>query len=146
MPRKLLLAFALLLPVTLISCGASNPASTTTPAPPNSPQTQALNITKTLADSINAAVKTAIAMRDQGKISPAVATQVENWAASAAILDDQIATELGSSDSWTIQKQKLLPSLAGFKLPQVTSDPTLQSALAQVQVLIQQLLTQVQSQ
>lgn len=37
MKTKLLLALTLLLPVTLISCAASNPTSTTTPAAPANP-------------------------------------------------------------------------------------------------------------
>lgn len=135
--RKLFLLFSLLLPVTLISCG--NPATVTTPAPPNSPQTQVLNVTHALADAINGAVKAAIALQGQDMISVADTQTVVNWGKSAAMLDDQIATELGSADTWTIQKQKIVASLAGFKLPQVTSNPALQSALQQALLLINQL-------
>jgi len=145
-PRKLILLFALILPITLTSCGGSNPVTVGTPAPVNSPQTQVLNVTKTLADSINAAVKTAIALQGQGTISVADTQTVVTWAKASAILDDQIATELGSADAWTLQKKKIVASLAGFKLPQVTSNPTLQLALQQVLVLVQQIQLQVTAQ
>ena len=121
------------------------PAATTTPAPPNSPQTQAVNVTKLLADSINAAVKTAIAERNAGKVSQADTTTIENWAKSAAVLDDTIATELGSADPWTTQKAKILVMLPGFKIPGTsTTDTTLQAALAAVSTLLTQLQGAVQ--
>lgn len=139
--KRLILALAL--SFALVSCGGSNPTTVGTPAPPNSPQTQVLNVTKTLADAINTAVKSTIILRDQGLVSQADAVTVESWAASAATVDDQIATELGSSDSWTIQKQKILLSLVGFKLPLVTSNPVLQSALQQALMLAQQIQSAV---
>lgn len=139
--RKLLLALVLALPVSLVSCGPR--ATPTTPVAPNSPQTQVINITKTLADAINGAVKTALTLQDQGVISLADTQTVMMWSKFAAGVDDQIATELGSGDTWTVQKQKIVASLVGFKLPPVTSNQALQSALQSVLALIQQIQGQV---
>ncbi len=134
-------ALALLLVVLLVGCASTAP---TTPAPLNSPQTQALNVTKTLADSINAAVKTAISLRDSGKLSQADTTVIENWAKSAAILDDTIATEIGSADPWTLQKQKILVLLPAFQIPGTSNmDAIIQASINSVRVLIMQLQTQV---
>jgi len=126
----------------LSSCG--NP-TVQTPAPPNSPQTQVLNIDKTLADSINAAVKTAISLRNQGQVSAADVNTIENWAKAAAILDDQIATELGSADPWTVQKQKILLLLPGFQIPITgTINQTLAASLAAVTTTVNLIRAQVQ--
>lgn len=50
MKTRLLLAISLLLPVTLVSCG--NPATTTTPAPPNSPELVIVKALKVAGDTI----------------------------------------------------------------------------------------------
>jgi hypothetical protein len=139
--RTLWLAIALTSPVALVSCG--NPATVTTPAPPNSAQTQTLNATKALADAINGAVKAAVNLNAQGIVSEGDTRTVVNWGKSATVLDDQIATELGSADTWTVQKQKIVASLSGFKLPVVTSNTALQAALQQALTLVQQIQSQV---
>lgn len=135
-------ALACVLMLVLFAC-AKTPVSNN-PAPPNSPQALVLNADKTLADANNAAVKLVIALRDQGKVSQATTSVIESWCASVAMLDDSIATELGSADTWAAQKQKILLLLAGFALPPVIGnlDPTLQSDLA----VIGSLLTQIQGQ
>ena len=138
---RAVLALALL----LTSCGGSATAPVT-PAPPNSPQTQTLNVTKALADAINAAVKTAITLRDQGQISASDTRTVENWAKSATILDDQIATELGNtSDPWPTQKAKILLLLPGFQFPfGGSTNTTLQAAITAVGTTVNLIRTQVQ--
>ena len=129
----------------LAGCGASTPTTPVTPVPPNSPQTQALNVDKTLADAISTAVNTAISLRNAGKISQADTATIENWAKSAAILDDTIATEIGSADPWATQKTKILAMLPLFKIPGTsTVDTTLQAALAAVSALLTQLQGAVQ--
>ena len=134
----------LALALILVGCGASTPTTPAVPVPPNSPQTQVLNITKTLADSINAAVKTAISLRDSGKIDQATTLTIENWAKSAAVLDDTIATELGSADPWPLQKQKILVILPAFRIPGTSYvNTTLQAALTAVGTILSQLQVQV---
>jgi hypothetical protein len=136
--------FLALILVSTISCTSTVPATVATPAPPNSPQTQVLNIDKTLADAISTVVKTAITLRDSGKLSQANTTIIENWAKSAAAVDDAIATELGSSDLWPVQKQKIFLLLTTVKVPgSSTLDISIQTALSAVSSLITQLQTQV---
>lgn len=145
-PRKLLLALTLLLPVAFTSCGASNPVSTTTPAPVNSPQTQLHNVNKALADGISAAVNTAITLRNQGKISPVTARQIEDWSVSGSIISDKVEMEITSADTWPVQKQKILVILTGFHVPTIGTgaiDGTLQAALSAIGTLLQQLQGQV---
>jgi hypothetical protein len=138
--KRIVLALVLILPVTMASCA---PATVSTPAPPNSPQTQALNLTKTLSDAINAAVKTGISLRDQGKFSQANNLILQNWAKSAVALDDRIATELGNGTAWTVQRGHVLALLPGFQIPAMGGlDPTLQAALT----LVTQLVGQIQAQ
>ena len=135
---------ALLACLLLASCGGSATAPVT-PAPPNSPQTQALNVCKTITDSISAAVNTTIQLRNAGKVSQADTTIIENWAKSAYALDDSITAELTSADAWAIQKQKVLLMLPLFKIPGTsTADTTIQAALAAVTTTVALLKGQVQ--
>lgn len=137
--KRAILAFVLAL--GLVGCG--NP-SATTPAPPNSPQTQVLNIDKTLADAINGAVRASIVLRDQGKMSQANVTLIQAWAKSAVAVDDAIATELASSDPWSVQKTKILALLPGMKVPTVSGlDPTIQADLVAITAIIAQIQAQV---
>lgn len=106
---------------------------------PNSPQAQILNVTKALHDAVDLAVRTSVQLRDNGTISAADTRAVENWALSLLDLNDSMLKELGSTDTWTIQKQKLLLSLVGFKLPVVTANPILQVTLNSVLSIVQQL-------
>lgn len=135
--RKLLLALVLVLPITLVSCGPK--ATTTTPAPPNSPQTQVLSINNSLSDAIRLAVTTSISLRDQKVISPADTKAVQDWSLSVLDVKDQINKELASGDTWEIQKLKIVGFLVGFKLPISTSNPTLQAILSSVETIVLQL-------
>ncbi len=127
-------------PIGLVGC---RHPTTQTLGQPNSPQTQVLNVTRLLSGAINAAVKTGIVLRDQGKFSQADNLILQNWAKSAVVLDDKIAVELASKDSWTAQRSTILALLLGFKIPAMSGvDPTLQASLA----LVMQLVSQIQSQ
>lgn len=128
----------------LLLCGCGTP-TVVTPAPvQNSPQTQSHNINKTFADSINAAVKTAIDMRNQGKLSPAITKQIEDWAVSASLVSDKVEMELASSDMWVVQKQKIIIILTGFQIPNPGPiDSTVQVGLAAVATVLTQLQAQV---
>ncbi len=123
-------------------CAAKDPVAVSAP---NSPQTQALNLTKTLSDSINAAVKAGILLRDQGKLSQANNLVIQNWAKSAVALDENIATELGSADAWSVQKAKILAMLPGLKVPAISGlDPSMQANLTAITALIAQIQGQLQ--
>lgn len=84
-----------------------------------------------------------VTLNSQGKVSDADTRTVINWSKSAVALDEQMANELGSGDTWPTQKQKIVVSLAGFKLPSGVFPQELQALFAQVQVLVQQIQSQV---
>lgn len=132
---------------TASACGpAANPITVPippTPPQPNSAQTQVLHINNTLSDALRAAVTTAITLRDAGSISGADTKSVEDWALLTLDVKDQINKELGSTDSWEVQKSKIVGYLVGFKLPQATSNPILQATLTSVQTIVQQIREQV---
>lgn len=135
----------------LLLCGCGTPTAST-PSPVNSPQTQAINIDKTMADAINSAVKISISLRcatppAAGCIDPGTVILIENWAKSAASLDDQIAAELANSDTWDVQKQKILLLLPKLQIPIISGlNPTAQTALTVVTSLISQIQAQVTQQ
>lgn len=134
------LLVVMIMACTLAACHASAPV----PGAPNSPQVQTHNINKTFADSINAAVKVCISLRDQGKLSPAITKQVEDWAVAASVVSDKIEMEVTSTDPWPVQKQKILVILTGFKIPNpgpVEND--VQAALVAVQITLDQLRMEV---
>jgi len=138
------ISLALLLSLSVAFVGCGNPTTATTPAPPNSPQTQVINISKTLADAISGAVNASIALRDQGKITPDTNLLIRNWAKSAITLNESIATELGSADTWSVQKAKIYLTLTGFKTPTVSGlDPTIQADFAAIMAIVQQIQTAV---
>ena len=139
--KRLVLALALSL--ALVSCGGSNPVTVGTPAPPNSAQTQVKNFVTTLKDANTAAVHVSVALRDQGKLDASTVDTIEDVALAIIALQNNLADELGSGDTWTLQKQKIASSITEFGLSRITSDPALQSAFAQVLSLIQEVKTQV---
>jgi len=132
---------ALILALGLLGCGTP---TVSTPAPPNSPQTALLNIDKTLADAINGAVKAAVLLGNQGKLSRPNVVLIESWSKSAVALDDAIATELGSADPWSVQKTKILALLPGLKVPAISGlDPTIQADLVAIAAILGQIQAQV---
>lgn len=134
--KRLLLTLALTCPFALVSCGHATVQT-------NSPQTQTLNFVRTLKDANSAAVHTAVLLRDQGKLDAATVNKIEDVALTIVTLQNNLADELASGDTWTLQKQKIISSITGFGFSKITSDPTLQSAYAQVLSLIQQIKSQV---
>lgn len=134
---------ALVITLGLVGCGT--PTATTPSSITNSPQTQAHNINKTLADSINTVVKTVITMRDQGKLAPATAKLIEDWSVSASIVSDKVEMEITSTDSWPVQKQKIVALLLGIQIPNPGPiETTVQAALTAVKTVLTQLQAQVQ--
>ncbi len=135
------LGLALLI-VLLVSCVTP---TTSTPPGPNSPQTSVALAVNTIADADQAAVKTVIALRDQGKLSQANTTTIENWLAFVATTDKQIAAILQKAEPWDQQKREIFVLLATVTAPAVvaTVDPGAQTAIAQILTLIAQLKVQV---
>ncbi len=137
-----ILAFVIAL--ALVGCGTP---TATTPAPPNSPQTTVALTVKTIADADLAGVKTVIALRDQGKLSQANTTVIENWLAFVANADKQISVILAKPEPWTDQKREILVLLGTVTAPTLatTIDPGAQAVIAQILTLIAQIRTQVQA-
>ena len=135
---RVLLACALL----LASCAAP-----TTPAPPgtNSPQTTVALTVNTIADADQTAVKTVIALRDQGKLSQANTSAIETWLALVATIDKSVSLILAKPEPWDQQKKEILTLLATVTAPAIagTIDPGAQAVIAQIQTLLAQLKTLV---
>lgn len=128
----------------LVSCGA--PVTTTTQNPPNSPQTQAANINKAVADADVAAVQTVISLRDAGKVSQATTTTIENWLAFVATNNKQIAAVFQKPETWDQQKVEIYTLLGTVTAPSLatTIDPGAQAVVTQILTLINQIKVQVQ--
>jgi hypothetical protein len=127
----------------LVGCGTP---TATTPAPPNSPQSTVALTVKTIADSDLAGIKTVIALRDQGKLSQANTTTIENWLGFVANADKQISAILAKNEPWADQKREILVLLGTVTAPTLatTIDPGAQAVVAQILTLIAQIRTQVQ--
>lgn len=140
--KRLLLVLALCLPVALISCAK---ATTSTPAPVNSPQTTVAQLNNTVADADQAAVKTVIALRDAGKLSQANTTIIENWLGLVATTNKPIGLILAKPEAWAAQKAEILTLLATVTAPTIatTIDPGASAVIAQIQTLIAQIRAQV---
>ena len=95
----------------------------------------------------NTAEKLSVDLRNAGTLSAANNLIIRNWCGAVAKLDDAIATEIGSTDTWAVQKQKILLLVAGFAIPKVVGviDPGLAGDLASVGALIVSIQTQVQN-
>jgi hypothetical protein len=133
-----------LLALGLWACG--NPPTATTPAPPNSPQSTIALTVKTIADSDLAGIKTVIALRDQGKLSQANTTTIENWLGLVANADKQVSAILAKNEPWAQQKAEILTLLGTVTAPNLatTIDPGAQVVVAQIMTLVNQIRAQVQ--
>jgi hypothetical protein len=137
--------FVLLFALVLYGCG--NPPATSTPAPPNSPQSTVALTVKTVADTTQAGVKTVIALRDQGKLSQANTTTIENWLGFVATTDKSISLIMANGQPWASQKADILKVLVTVTAPTLATniDPGAQAIVAQIMTLVNQIRTQVQS-
>jgi hypothetical protein len=135
--------YALVAVLALAGCG--NPPSASTPQPVNSPQSTVALTTKTIADTDQAGVKTVIALRDQGKLSQANTTTIENWLGFVATTDKSIGVILAKSEPWAQQKAEILTLLGTVTAPTIatTIDPAAQAVVAQIMTLVNQIKTQV---
>jgi hypothetical protein len=146
MTRIRFLPLILLAGLVLTGCPASTP-STSTPAAPLSPQAQVnvLNAEKLLADAINGAAKAVIQLRDQGKVSQADTTIVENYCVIAAKFSDGLDTSVTDNDIWSIQRGKIITLVQNTVLPVIGANvsPAAAAVLAQVATLLAQVKVQV---
>ncbi len=135
------LGLALLIAL-LVSCTTP---TTSTPPGPNSPQTTVALAVNTIADADQAAVRTVISLRDQGKLSPANTANIETWLAFVANTDKSVAAILAKPEPWDAQKKEILVLLATVTAPNIIGaiDPGAQAVITQIQTLIAQLKTLV---
>src|SRR5471032_2400381 len=104
--------FAVLILVLMAGCTSTSPTSNPPAAPlPVSSQITILQADKALADAVNAAVHGVIALRDQGKVSQADTTEIENYCLPAAkfsdALDTIITTSTANGDTWAVERGKI---------------------------------------
>lgn len=128
--------------LALAGCSASNSA---TPALPSSPQTQVAQIIQAVADADQAAVRTVIALRDQGKVSQADTNTLETWMAFVANTDKSIGLILAKNETWAQQKIEIYVLLGTVTAPGIAStlDPGAQALITQILTLLAQLKVQV---
>jgi hypothetical protein len=69
-----------------------------------------------LAQAVDGAVTSAIAARDQGKVSQADVDTIEAFAAAIANTGKGVDAELRSSDAWALQKTKILQAVTNASL------------------------------
>ena len=133
---------AFVLALGLAGCAGTNTSSTT---PPNSPQTTVALTVKTVADSASAGVTTVINLRDQGKLSQANTTTIENYLGFVASTDKAISGILAKPEPWAQQKAEILTLLATVTAPTLatTIDPGAQAVVAQIVTLLNQIKVQV---
>jgi len=126
-------------------CGCGTPTATTPSPVSNSPQSTVELTVKTVADSAQAGVKTVIALRDQGKLSQANTTTIENWLGFVATTDKQISAILAKNETWAMQKTEILMLLGTVTAPTLatTVDPGAQAVVAQILTLVNQIKVQV---
>ena len=137
MPRILGL---LLLTLVLVGC----PKATVTPPAAPTPQVTVLQADRTLADAVNATVKTVISLRDRGIITQAETRLVESYCQVAAQYSDEVATVMSTGD-WTTQKSQLQAVTKATVFPVLTEKlgTTASSAIQQIVVLVTQIVQQV---
>ena len=113
-------AMCLVLACLLVGCAVKNPATVA----PISPQQSVMMADHLLAVAANTALKTAIALRDDGKLDPADAAVVRTYAVAAAALADQIATIDSSGEPWPVIRQRVLAAIQAAVFPLLTSGST----------------------
>lgn len=120
--------------LTYTGC-ATKTATVTAPVtsqPATPPQVVIANAVGVLAQAVDGAVKASIAARDQGKVSQADLTAIENFAQPVALLVKSLDAELDSADTWPVQKSKILALINAAGLAQLKGriSPTAQALVS----------------
>ena len=125
-------AMPLIALLILSGCAAQNASTSTPPSPPTPPQVQIASDVNTLAQSLNAALTTLRAARDQGKLSAADVATAEKVAGIIASTGKSIDAELRTTDDWPTMKSKLLAIVKSAALQNALKSlpPTAAAALA----------------
>ena len=133
--------FSIVLALVLAGCA---PQATVTPPSTPTPQVTVLQADRTLADALNATVKTVISLRDRGMITQAETRLVESYCQVAAQYSDEVATVMSTGD-WTTQKSQLQAVTKATVFPVLTQKlgTTASSAIQQIIALVTQIVQQV---
>lgn len=135
-PIVLLLAAFL----ALASCAgtAPNTAAPTAPTPPQVSVAQAVNA---LAQAVDGTVTTAIAARDQGKVSQSDLNAIENVCKAIALWGKAANAELRSADDWPTQKARIAQSAAvsGIAALKGQISPTAQALITTLLIVANQI-------
>jgi hypothetical protein len=141
MKRLYMIPFVLL----MVACTSTTPVNV--PTAPLTPQAQVnvLNADKLLADAINGATKAVIQLRDQGKVSQADTSIVENYCVVAAKFSDGLDTIVTTNAIWSVQRGQIITLVQNTVLPVVGANvsPTAAAVISQVATLIAQVRAQV---
>lgn len=98
--------FALVL-VLFVGCAARQPNTTGVPPPPTPPGVKVATLSRTLADTLKASKDTIKTLRDEGKLSQADTTVIQNYIIIVASAGKEMDAELMSADPWPMQAQKI---------------------------------------
>jgi hypothetical protein len=115
MKRNQRLAAPLVLILLLAGCAAKDPNAVPTPAP-----IQVANSINALAQSVDAATTALIAARDAKKISQDDLNISFRVITAIATTGKQLNVELRSSDTWNVQKAKMLKIIAASGLAEMS--------------------------
>jgi hypothetical protein len=148
--RQLLMRAALL-PLMIVALLISPGCATTSngtgqpPSAPTPPQVTVANAVNALAQAVDGAVTSAIAARDQGKVSQADLDTIEAFAAATANTGKQVDAELRSSDAWAAQKTKILQAVTAGGLTTLKGriSPGSQIFVSSLVVLVNQISSAV---
>ena len=131
----------LVLAPVLALCLLTGCAKNTTAPTPAPVQTIAQS-NKLLADAANTLVTTVITLRNQGKISAADTTTIENWVKTVVVPTSKaIDAEEISGDTWTVMRTKLLAIITKVTGPAVAQnvDAGAAAAIAAALALVAQI-------
>ena len=138
------LIFLLAVLLAFAGCAAKN-TTTSVPAAPTPAQIITAKAVDGLAQAVDGAVTAAIAARDAGKVSQVDLNAIENLSVAIAMAGKQVDAELRSSDTWEVQKVKIMGIVAGAGLGELKAhiSPAAQLLVSSLVVVVNQVLTDV---
>lgn len=134
-----------LLAAALLLTGCASTSTPTTPAAPTPPQITVASSVNALAQAVDGAVNATIAARNAGKVSAADAAAIESFCGVIATTGKAVDLELRSTDTWAVQKVKILTTVTGAGLGTLKAhiSPTAQLLVASLVALANQISSAV---
>ena len=127
--------------LVLALCLMSGCAGTNVGTPPTPPQITAASAVNALAQAVDGAVTSAIAARDQGKVTVEDTAAIEAFGKALALSGKQIDAELRSADTWSVQKVAIIKLMADAGLSQLKTriSPGAQALVVSLVVIANQI-------